>query len=564
MSGWLDNSSAEFIASERVYLVHGGGRRTRLLLGTQRILRHLSLAGFPKVEAFEVRSRCYDCSGRLVSDEVWESPAGEELVFDSAERLPPGDGPLEGSVLLDFPRIRLAAPAPAGLKPPQRNFNGILLLSKPGSFITGTHVYHGVETFPLGTLVRYYARKALRRAAHLLRGGRWSADALGASVVHGGGGGRGFAVMHSDNPAPPAISFIETRDGDGRPQRRPLPALSAGQTLCVELPSSGWSQLLCALPPAGVSRFLTGERFDDGRFCLDHNYFQQPAGSADSKASSEVRWFDRSELRDGVIGPSHPWPCLHGPRVQSWISLCSQFHPEQERVYDLRVFDNAGRLVLERPEFARLPPYGLRVLSVSAELDKEGLREFEGTYLLSHSARAPQDKLPSRIHAQGLYRFPDGYWNGVQSDASIWSSPDPKVPAIEALSLAKVRRKQVWYAPVIDDDDVETLLAVSNLSYSLGYRERQTLGVRYCEGDQVLGEAEIELPPFGARLVEARQLFGTAMPPRATGARRSGAAVFYPKTGLTYCASVMYRDRRSGVFVLEHVLPLPKYPHENQ
>ena len=71
--------------------------------------------------------------------------------------------------------------------------------------------------------------------------------------------------------------------------------------------------------PAEVSRFLTGEQFEDGSFCIDHTYFQHNKNTYDSKVTQEIRYFDRDLLEDSrLIGPSHPRLCFHSKKVKKF------------------------------------------------------------------------------------------------------------------------------------------------------------------------------------------------------------------------------------------------------
>ena len=84
--------------------------------------------------------------------------------------------------------------------------------------------------------------------------------------------------------------------------------------------------------------------------------------------------------------------------------------------------------------------------------------------------------------------------------------------------------------------------------------------VTLCAGAENLAEAEVTLPPFGSTLLAVRDLFPEQFP--TDGAVRYRTIKVYPKTGKTYCASFLVRDRVTHRFVLEHVLPMPKYEHE--
>ena len=149
--------------------------------------------------------------------------------------------------------------------------------------------------------------------------------------------------------------------------------------------------------------------------------------------------------------------------------------PDSSKTYGVIVYDSSGKEVLEIDNFIHLEPFGTSVKSISKELEKKGIYELEGCYLIKHSRNNQNSKLTNRIHGQGIYEFDGKYWNSVQSDASIWSSPPEKNPEIEALSLAKVRRKQYFYAPVICNDDLDTIIALHNLSYHKDYSEAQIL-----------------------------------------------------------------------------------------
>lgn len=551
------------LTSDRFYLVHGRGHRTQLLLGTQRYLRFLARGGYPKVSRFVFTVRFHDMEGAEGACREYVCSGSEEANFDSGEFFG-DDAAREGSILLELSSVEFEEGFDPALPFPAGDFNGVVLVYKPGSYVTGVHLYHGVSPASGGFLLKHAVKQWLKRAFYALTDGSsrpWPREAIGASVVRSSERGRGFAVLHTDHRVSLPSTILEYRSG-GVVRRDEMRSAPARATLRVDVPpvQSGreeWGQFLCALPPFGVSRFVTGQRFEDGRICFDHNYFQQPLGA---EKTDEVRWFDRALLSDTIIGPSHPWPVFHDERTETLVAMCKQLEPEKPHVYDLRVFDKGGVLVLERKAALSLPPYGMAVCDVSAELRAKDITRFEGTYLITHNKEHGAASLPSRIHAQGVYRFGGEYWNSVQSDASIWASPEPPVPGIEALSLAKVRRKQYWFAPVVDGPDLETLIPVANLSYSLAYDKVVRLGLRYSEGDRVLAEKELLLKPFGAVVVDPRALFGDVMTRRDGVAR--GCVTIYPRTGITYCASVLLRERKTKTFVLEHVLPLPKLPYE--
>lgn len=562
MASILTATEGGALTTDRFYVRHGEGHRSLVLLGTERYRRFLAKAGFPPVKVWRFNARFHHLDGREGRASAYECPADEEACFDSA-RFFEDDRPAEGSVLLRLEAVEFASEPDPALAPPPGDFNGILLVFRPGSYITGVHLYHGVSPAGKFFLLGHAIKGWLKRAYGALYdfAGPWPHEALGASVVRSSMRGTGIAFLHTDHATTAAPAFLEYRGPSGV-RRSALPLAPANATLKVEIPpqrdgKEEWGQLLCALPPFGISRFVTGQSFDDGRLTFDHNYFQQPLGAA---KTGEVRWFDPSLLEGTVIGPSHPWPVFHDENTETLVAMCKQLEPERPHVYDARVFDSEGRLVLFKEEAVSVAPFGMSVFDVSAELRRRGISRLEGTYLITHNRRHAGALLPSRIHAQGIYRFGGEYWNSVQSDASIWASPESPVPGIEALSAAKVRRKQYWFAPVVDSAELETLLPVANLSYSLAYDMDVVLVLRYSEGSRVLGEREFTLKPFGSAVIRIADIFGAVMTRRDGMAR--GCVTIYPKTGITYCASIVVRDRRTGVFVIEHVLPLPKLPHE--
>ena len=571
----LEDPAREHFEIQTVYLVHGAGIRTRAILGMQSMLRQLELEGLPPVVHFEWTATACDHSGTPIRARRYVTSRNEELVFDS-ETLLGGDGPrlLTGSVYLEVESV-LFERAPGPVRASARNFNGIYFNYRAGTFITGVHLYHSVMRYGAARSLVYYAKRLVRDSILGLKAaltgarsrGAWKGDAIGASVVRAGSqpGSKALVVLHNENPFPGGSAFIELRRSPDTVYRHALPILARRATLKLELDATHdaglrqWTQVLCGQPPMGLARFLTGEKFPDGSFCLDHTYFQQPRGSIWGKVE-EVRFFPKSTLSDVIIGPSNPWLCLHNNLVRSEIVLCNQFFPDDSYEYDLRIFDEAGRLMLHAPGAARVEPYGMTTLDISAALDALDIHDFRGTYVIGYGRGSSAEQLPSRLHAQGIYRFHDGYWNGVQSDASIWSSPSVQAAQIEQLSGVRIRRRQLWYALAVESDDLETLLSLANLSYSLDYDQTQTLLVTLCAGAENLAEAEVTLPPFGSTLLAVRDLFPEQFP--TDGAVRYRTIKVYPKTGKTYCASFLVRDRVTHRFVLEHVLPMPKYEHE--
>ena len=174
-------------------------------------------------------------------------------------------------------------------------------------------------------------------------------------------------------------------------------------------------------------------------YILQHN-----KNTYDSKVTQEIRYFDQDLLEDSrLIGPSHPWLCF--------IVKSKKFNRIFKSVVS-RFFENLWsdslwqfwKEVLEIDNFIHLEPFGTSVKSISKELEKKGIYELEGCYLIKHSRNNQNSKLTNRIHGQGIYEFDGKYWNSVQSDASIWSSPPEKNPEIEALSLAKVREEAIF------------------------------------------------------------------------------------------------------------------------
>ncbi len=571
----LEDPAHRHFEVQAFYLVHGAGIRTGAVLGMQAMLRQLDLEGLPPVIHFEWIAIAYDSSGRLIRRGNFVTARDEELVFDS-EQLLGSDGPrtLTGSVYLEIEAVVFERP-PVSMHHTARNFNGIYFNFRRGNFITGVHLYHSVTRYSVLRTFAYYAKRLARES--LLRfqsafsethsHGAWKADAIGAGVVHAGSqpGAAALLVMHNDNPFPGVSALFEFRRHPDQVRHCALPALGRRATLELELDGANhqdlrqWTQVLCVRPPLGQGRFLAGEKFPDGSFCLDHTYFQQPRGSTWGKAG-EVRFFPKSILSETVIGPSNPWLCLHNDEVRSEIALCNQFFPSDAYEYDLRIFDEAGRLTLHTPGAARVGPYGMTTLDISAALDALGIRDFRGTYVIGYGRGSSADQLPSRLHAQGIYRFRDGYWNGVQSDASIWSSPAVPVAEIEQLSGVRIRHRQLWYALVVESVHLETLLSLANLSYSLDYDQTQTLLITLCAGAKTLAETEVTLPPFGSTLLTVAELFPEHFP--ADGATRYRSIKVFPRTGKTYCASFLMRERVTRRFVLEHVLQMPKFAHE--
>lgn len=581
----LINQQDRYINSERVYLQHGEGVQTQVVLGTASMLRTLKLKGLPDVKAFEWHAQVFDCNGQLVASFDKTTKPDEEVLFDSNEILRGKElkKKIEGSLLLTVKEIQFAAELPQPVDLSRQNFNGVVFIHRPGSFVTGVHMYHGTGFYSAGAVLKFYSQAAYWRLLSIANRIRisifsssraraeavWTGDAIGASVAHStpDRGGRGIYVIHADNAYPGLFGFMEFRSQKNRHRRERIAALKANSTLKAPVPvldakaegGEGWNQILCVPPPMHLSRFLTGEEFSDGRICVDHTYFQQPKQSLWSK-EGETRFFPRSLLRDGVIGPSNPWPLVHSEKTESLFAASNQFHPDEVRIYDLHVFDENGKRVLFKQDFITLEPYGLKVVNVSEELRKIGITYLDGTYLFSHSANSPYEMLPGRIHCQAVYRFDGEYWNGVQSDSSIWSSPNPPIPEIENLSYAKVRRRQLWYAPVIESESLESIIALANLSYTLNYKESQTLFIRLSRGGNLISEKEITIPPFGSALINVREFFPGCFD-QSSRVQTASVSIF-PKTGKTYCASLMVREKKTGIFMLEHVLPLPKFPEE--
>lgn len=578
----LANADNVYFAMEGFYLCHGKGTATLAVLGMQPMLRTMQIEGLPPVLEFDWEVECFDESGQSLGVRQYRTKSSEELVFDSESFFPDTESYEErrvtGYTRLTINSIVFQEEPREAIAQYPRGFNGIFLCHRRGAFITGVHMYHGITFYSTLVLMRHYVWalvKYIGRAARCAFTGRmneiWRGDAVGAVAVHGATafGGVGVAVMHSDNWYPGIFSRIQFRSESGEVMTKRVPKLRPGATCKIKmeskkghkLPNETWAQALCIDPPLGMSRLVAGEEFPDGSFTLDHAYYQQPIGSTWGK-EQEVRFFPRALLDGVVLGPTNPWCCLHGDGVQSLIAISNQFHPNSEYRYDLLVFSESGQLVLREREFCIVPPWGFVVPSISDALTRQGIHSFTGTYVLAYSETNQQEQLPSRMHVQGIYRFGDGFWNGVQSDSSIWSSPEKPIPEIESLSPAKVRRRQLWYAPVIEDENIETLITLANLSYTLDYSASQILLLRYCRGVEVIAEKEVTLQPFGSALIGVRDFFGEHMKHPCQGGREYGEVMVYPKTGKTYCASYMIRDRISGKFFLEHHLPVPKFPQE--
>jgi hypothetical protein len=567
---------------EGFYLCHGKGVVTLAVLGMQPMLRGLQIEGLPKVLEFEWQAECFDEPGRSLGVKHYRTKANEELVFDSKSFFSDADS-LNARQTTGYVRLTVGAvvfeeePSEALTQNP-RGFNGVFACHRPGGFITGVHMYHGITFYPLRVLVRHYVWRLVKYIIHCFRrplsvnnNTIWQGDAVGAVAVHATAslGGAAIAVMHNDNWYPGLFSRIQFRGESGQIVNQKIPNLRPGSTCKIKMEPRAdfegsddiWAQALCIDPPLGMSRFLSGEEFPDGSFTLDHSYFQQPIGSTWGK-EQEVRFFPRHLLDHVILGPTNPWYCAHDDHVHSLVAISNQFNPNNEYRYDLLVFSESGQLVLRQNEFCVVPPWGFAVPSISDALTRHGISNFRGTYVLAYSATNQQELLPSRMHVQGIYHFRDGFWNGVQSDSSIWSTPEKPIPEIEALSPAKVRRRQLWYAPVVEDQNIETLITLANLSYSLDYAAPQTLTLRYCRGADVIAEKNVLLQPFGSALIGLRELFGEHMAQLSEGGREYGEVMVYPKTGKTYCASYMIRDRASGKFFLEHHLSVPKFSHE--
>jgi|CXWL01.1.fsa_nt_gi hypothetical protein len=568
----LWNAANAYFDHTCFYLFHEGDCHTQAVFGTHKLVRHLQMLGLPVVRTFEWRAECFDANGRSLGARDYETPPDRIMVFDSADFFDGAKGKrIVGSVRVTMRAVILEAEPHVYMPAKEAALDGIFFVVRPGSFITGVHMYHNVMARGRAFLLRHYGKAMIKKAYHFLRrfasgtGSAWRGDAVAAVAVHASGvpGSSAIAVLHNDHWFPGLLSHFEVRDGAGRTRTFALPPLRAGATHRAEMPvGDGWAQALCIEPPLNMARFLAGEQFPDGSFTLDHAYYQQPVESRWGK-SDEVRNFDRRLLDGRLIGPSNPWLCVHDAEVESLVAVSNQFHPHNEYRYDLRVFAQDGRMVLHKPDFIVLPPWGFVVPSVSAALREVGIESFQGTYLLTHSAASPLESLPSRIHVQGIYRFRGGYWSGVQSDSAIWSTPRQPVEAMEKLSAAKVRRRQLWYAPVIETSEVESMLSIANLSYTLDYDLEQTLYLRYCRGGEVVAEKELTLAPFGSALLRPKDFFGDAVAELAADDAGYGGVLIFPKTGKTYCASYMLREKKTRRFFLEHVSPIPKFESEH-
>ena len=544
------------LSSTRYYFVHGEGKRTIALLGRQAMSRAVRKSGMPAPGRATMHIEYFDMAGVLLKALDCHYGPDEEFFIDSVDAFGIEKGEKkEGSVVFKITDLDLAP----GAVPPT-SLNGFFLIHDAGRFVTGVHMYHDLQRYSGLRRLRFYAKRAVLGLKALFDK-PWGRDAIAGSVVHSGDG-RPFYIMHSDDDYPGTGGFLECRGENGSIERTPLAALPAGGTTRTPVAASpGWSHTVCALPPIGVGRILIGESFPDGTFCVDHTYFQQPGDSTDTKVVNEVRYFKKSLLSESMVGPSNPWPCVHGDGVETLIAVPNQYKPEVARTYDVLVFDENGRLALRMPAGIKVPPFGVTVLNVSEELSKRGIERLQGTYLVCHSREADAESLPNRIHLQTVHRFGGRYWNASQGDAHVWATPAKPSPEMEALTGVKIRRRQLWYSPVVESDTLETVIVVANLSYDLNYNETQRIRFTYCEGDKELASKELDVPPHGCVMPLARDLFGDVMTARA-GFKR-GIVTVSPVTGKTFCGSLFVRDRASGVFMIEHFMLLPKFPNEN-
>lgn len=573
----VDNRDEHLIPHERVFFKHGKGNRTVAILGAEPMHRALAKKNMPKVAKFLVEFDAFDMNGNHIKSSNATFTSEEEVVFDSKNMFKEDSSLFEGSILIKTPQVEFDIDSDAKLPKFNEKFNGVLLIYKPEQFMTGVHMYHGVEFRKPSFLVKWYLRNIKLLLKNFLftlksffkRGfpfPAWEMDAVGASVLKSTPNSKAMAVFHNDNFFPGITSYIERRFDQSTFSRKKIPSLPANST-CKFLMNhqkqfdGKWTNLLFPTTPVGVSRFLTGEEFEDGSFCIDHTYFQHSTGTQDTKVTKELRYFDKSVLENDsrLLGPSHPWPLIHNKKTNNLIAFTNQLFPETPKLYDLVVYNEEGEEVLEIKDYLKLTPYGTCTRSVSEELRKIGIEEMSGCYLLKHSVNTPSNELTNRIHGQGIYEFNGKYWNAVQSDASIWSSPTEKVKEIEALSLAKIRRKQYWYAPIICNEELETTIALHNLSYHKDYSENQTLCLRFSTGNKVISEKEVVLKPFGSKFIKVSEFFKDELEKIQPD---TAHVVVYPKTGITYCASFIIEDRKSEVFMVEHLLKIPKYKHE--
>ena len=218
--GIVNNSREHFVANEKHYFMHGNGHRTNLILGTEPFYRSFNKKGL-KLSRLFIKFSVYDLNGNLIGSQKSEFSSKEEVVFDSQNMFGETSKSREGSILvrvekLEFEGDNLEIPSYS------EHLNGVLLIYRPGQYVTGVHMYHGVLTHKPLYLLKHYLSNFKRLLVNFIRTFKllkkfnlfsfpWALDAVGASVVRSRPSSKALVLVHSENGFFGVSGYLERR-----------------------------------------------------------------------------------------------------------------------------------------------------------------------------------------------------------------------------------------------------------------------------------------------------------------------------------------------------------------
>jgi len=230
------------------------------------------------------------------------------------------------------------------------------------------------------------------------------------------------------------------------------------------------------------------------------------------------------------------------------FSIFNHFVPRDVYAVDLRLYDNAGKLIKTLPEIVTFGPNETRVLTMEPILREHGIAPpFRGTAAMRLTPKSDGRPMPG----DGMFKVNILYFN--DRSLALHNTQDYLVlnSLREAHTLSSPRRTRI-FGRVVENDIQETLLGLTNFSSDDDYDvvSDTEIIVFDAAGERSL-KARLSIAPQTSALVGLRDLFPTVGAFLASSAGVSSALVVDSKVKIH--GAVVLRNKLTGGLGADHL-----------
>ncbi|MBM4443094.1 MAG: hypothetical protein FJ027_22000 [Candidatus Rokubacteria bacterium] len=545
-------------------VVETGEVHTRFSLLSDRIRSYFVLAGLEPPATADLTLTVYDGDGRARHREVIAGHAiGAPFVWDSRARLRGLAAPVEGTAAVETVLYdRGGARVPEALIEAAYGHKSAGLAElycdyyAPGRFITTTHSNIVAKTPPPA------ARRAIARWVRAATRGtwtrRWRSPAhirAGAVAVFDDGERESALLCYTwrEGTRPREIG-VELRNADGASRHASIPALAP--RALREFPLERLFPGARAFLGGRMGNLLLERPFPlletNPRFYVRTRHVARPGFTVEHAAMEHTASPTTSRAAWRAMGKGYHSPAvvLERAGVRTLLALFNVVDVAAPKRYGVRLYDAAGKLVVDQPCAAEVPPRGHALVAIRELLDAAGWPgDFTGHAEVAYTMDT--EAYPDTLHHQVLYAQ-DGLIEGVQHSAGSWNAPRdrPEPPGVR--DPQALGRLPIWAAVGVDEE-LSSALALTNCSHAHDYDVDAHVTVSLHAGANVVAAGDVVIPPHGLWFEPVERLFpDCATLLRPHGGR--GLALIRPRNVRTLGAQVFHVVRATGRFSSEHTL----------